>query len=413
MQIIYRPVQEIVPYAKNPRKNDDAVDKVIESIKEFGFRNPLILDSSGVVIAGHTRLKAAIKLGMSEVPCIMADDLTPEKVKAYRIADNKSAEYSKWDFEALAAELDDLQKAGYDLSLTAFAQDELDDILDSLEPEKPVEDDGFDEEINPEEIPFTHSGDIWLLNGHRVMCGDSTKPDAVVALMNGQRADMSLTDPPYNVAYEGKTAEKKTIQNDDMSEEEFYSFLLSAHKNMYENMKDGAALYVFHSDSEGLNFRRAFAEAGFKLTQCCIWEKNSMVLGRQDYQWQHEPVLYGWKPTGSHQWYSDRCQTTIWHFDKPLRSEDHPTMKPIPLVAYPIQNSSRPGNLILDLFGGSGSTLMACEQTGRKCYMMEIDPLYCDVIVRRYIKATTDKKVQLIRDGTTLEFESISEQFRL
>ena len=413
MQIIYKPVQEIVPYAKNPRKNDDAVDKVIESIKEFGFRNPLILDSSGVVIAGHTRLKAAIKLGMSEVPCIMADDLTPEKVKAYRIADNKSAEYSKWDFEALAAELDDLQKAGYDLSLTAFAQDELDDILDSLEPEKPVEDDGFDEEIDPEEIPFTHSGDIWLLDGHRVMCGDSTKPDAVGALMNGQRADMSLTDPPYNVAYEGKTAGKKTIQNDDMSEEEFYSFLLSAHKNMYENMKDGAALYVFHSDSEGLNFRRAFAEAGFKLTQCCVWEKNSMVLGRQDYQWQHEPVLYGWKPTGSHQWYSDRCQTTIWHFDKPLRSEDHPTMKPIPLVAYPIQNSSRPGDLILDLFGGSGSTLMACEQSGRKCYMMEIDPLYCDVIVRRYIKATTDKKIQLIRDGTTLEFESISEQFRL
>lgn len=413
MQIIYKPVQEIVPYAKNPRKNDDAVDKVIESIKEFGFRNPLILDSSGVVIAGHTRLKAAIKLGMSEVPCIMVDDLTPEKVKAYRIADNKSAEYSKWDFEALAAELDDLQKAGYDLRLTAFAQDELDDILDSLEPEKPVEDDGFDEEIDPEEIPFTHSGDIWLLDGHRVMCGDSTKPDAVGALMNGQRADMSLTDPPYNVAYEGKTAEKKTIQNDDMSEEEFYSFLLSAHKNMYENMKDGAALYVFHSDSEGLNFRRAFAEAGFKLTQCCIWEKNSMVLGRQDYQWQHEPVLYGWKPTGSHQWYSDRCQTTIWHFDKPLRSEDHPTMKPIPLVAYPIQNSSRSGDLILDLFGGSGSTLMACEQTDRKCYMMEIDPLYCDVIVRRYIKATTDKKIQLIRDGTTLEFESISEQFRL
>ena len=413
MQIIYKPVQEIVPYAKNPRKNDDAVDKVIESIKEFGFRNPLILDSSGVVIAGHTRLKAAIKLGMSEVPCIMVDDLTPEKVKAYRIADNKSAEYSKWDFEALAAELDDLQKAGYDLRLTAFAQDELDDILDSLEPEKPVEDDGFDEEIDPEEIPFTHSGDIWLLDGHRVMCGDSTKPDAVGALMNGQRADMSLTDPPYNVAYEGKTAEKKTIQNDDMSEEEFYSFLLSAHKNMYENMKDGAALYVFHSDSEGLNFRRAFAEAGFKLTQCCIWEKNSMVLGRQDYQWQHEPVLYGWKPTGSHQWYSDRCQTTIWHFDKPLRSEDHPTMKPIPLVAYPIQNSSRSGDLILDLFGGSGSTLMACEQTDRKCYMMEIDPLYCDVIVRRYIKATTDKKIQLIRDGTTLEFESISEQCRL
>ena len=413
MQITYKPIEEIVPYAKNPRINDDAVDKVIESIKEFGFRNPLILDSSGVVIAGHTRLKAAIKLGMSEVPCIMADDLTPEKVRAYRIADNKTTEYSKWDFEALATELDDLQKAGYDLSLTAFAQDELDDILNLLEPEKLVEDDGFDEEINPKEIPFTHSGDIWLLDGHRVMCGDSTKPEDIGTLMNGQRADMSVTDPPYNVAYEGKTAEKKTIQNDDMSEEEFYSFLLSAHKNMYENMKDGAAIYVFHSDSEGLNFRRAFAKAGFKLTQCCIWEKNSMVLGRQDYQWQHEPVLYGWKPTGSHQWYSDRCQTTIWHFDKPLSSAEHPTMKPIPLVAYPIQNSSKKGDLILDLFGGSGSTLLACEQTNRKCYMMEIDPLYCDVIVRRYMKATTDKKIQLIRDGTTLKFESISGQFRL
>lgn len=411
MQIIYKPIKEVIPYANNPRINDDAIDKVVDSIKEFGFRNPLILDSSGVIIAGHTRLKAAVKLGMSEVPCIMADDLTPEKVRAYRIADNKSAEYSKWDFEALAAELNDLQKAGYDLSLTAFDQNELDDILDSLEPEKPIEDDGFDEKINPEEIPFTHSGDIWLLNGHRVMCGDSTKTEDVSTLMNGQLADMSVTDPPYNVAYEGKTAEKKTIRNDDMSEEEFYNFLLSAHKNMYENMKDGAALYVFHSDSEGLNFRKAFVKAGFKLTQCCIWEKNSMVLGRQDYQWQHEPVLYGWKPTGSHQWHSDRCQTTIWHFDKPLRSEDHPTMKPIPLIAYPIQNSSAKGDLILDLFGGSGSTMIACEQTGRICFMMELEPIYCDVIVRRYFKATNDKKIKLIRDGTTLEFEAISEQF--
>jgi DNA modification methylase len=411
MQIIYKPIKEVIPYANNPRINDDAIDKVVDSIKEFGFRNPLILDSSGVIIAGHTRLKAAVKLGMSEVPCIMADDLTPEKVRAYRIADNKSAEYSKWDFEALAAELNDLQKAGYDLSLTAFDQNELDDILDSLEPEKPIEDDGFDEKINPEEIPFTHSGDIWLLNGHRVMCGDSTKTEDVSTLMNGQLADMSVTDPPYNVAYEGKTAEKKTIRNDDMSEEEFYNFLLSAHKNMYENMKDGAALYVFHSDSEGLNFRKAFVKAGFKLTQCCIWEKNSMVLGRQDYQWQHEPVLYGWKPTDSHQWHSDRCQTTIWHFDKPLRSEDHPTMKPIPLIAYPIQNSSAKGDLILDLFGGSGSTMIACEQTGRICFMMELEPIYCDVIVRRYFKATNDKKIKLIRDGTTLEFEAISEQF--
>jgi DNA modification methylase len=413
MQIIYKPIKDVIPYANNPRINDDAVDKVVGSIKEFGFRNPLILDSSGVIIAGHTRLKAAIILGMSEVPCIMAEDLAPEKVKALRITDNKTAEYSKWDFEALAAELDDLQKVGYDLNLTAFAQDELDSILDSLEPEKSAEDDGFDEEINPEEVPFTHSGDIWLMNGHRVMCGDSTKADDVSTLMDGQRADMAVTDPPYNVAYEGKTADKKTIQNDNMNEEDFYNFLLSAHKNMYANLKDGAALYVFHADSEGLNFRRAFVESGFKLTQCCIWVKNSMILGRQDYQWQHEPVLYGWKPTAAHRWHGDRCQTTIWHFDKPQRSAEHPTMKPIPLIAYPIQNSSKKNDLVLDLFGGSGSSLIACEQTGRKCFSMEIDPLYCDVIVRRYIKAENENKIQLIRDGTVTEFESISEQFRL
>lgn len=413
MQIIYKPINDVIPYEHNPRNNDDAVEKVVESIKEFGFRNPIILDNTGTIIAGHTRLKAALKLGMIEVPCIMVEDLTPEKVKALRIADNKSAEYSKWDFEALAAELDDLRKTGYDLSLTAFAQDELDNILDSLEPEKSAEDDGFDEEINPEEIPFTHSGDIWLLNDHRVMCGDSTKADDVSVLMDGQRADMAVTDPPYNVAYEGKTADKKTIQNDDMSDEDFYKFLLSAHKNMYANLKDGAALYVFHADSEGLNFRRAFIESGFKLAQCCIWVKNSMVLGRQDYQWQHEPVLYGWKPTAAHRWHSDRCQTTIWHFDKPQRSAEHPTMKPIPLIAYPIQNSSKKNDLILDLFGGSGSTLIACEQIGRKCFTMEIDPLYCDVIIRRYIKATNNNKVQIFRDGTVMEFESISEQFRL
>ncbi|HEX2986082.1 MAG TPA: DNA modification methylase [Caproiciproducens sp.] len=412
MQIIYKPVKEIIPYANNPRINDDAVDKVVESVKEFGFRNPLILDSSGVIIAGHTRLKAAAKLGMTEVPCIMADDLTPEKVKAYRIADNKSAEYSKWDFEALAAELDDLQKAGYDLSLTAFGQDELDKILDSLEPEKPAEDDGFDENINPEEAAYTHSGDIWLMGNHRLFCADSTHEDDVAKLMDGKQADLALTDPPYNVDYEGKAAEKKTIQNDNMSEDDFYEFLLKAHKNMYSSLKDGAALYVFHADSEGLNFRRAFTDAGFKLAQCCVWEKNSMVLGRQDYQWQHEPVLYGWKPTGPHKWHSDRCQTTIWKFDRPPRSTEHPTMKPIPLVAYPIQNSSKKGDLILDLFGGSGSTLMACEQTGRICYMMEIEPLFCDVIVRRYFKATGDNKITLIRDGNTQDFNSFSKQFR-
>lgn len=413
MQVIYKPINSIIPYDKNPRINDDAIEKVVQSINEFGFRVPIILDSAGIIIAGHTRYKAASILKMDEVPCIEIGDLTPEQIQAFRIADNKTAEYSKWDFEVLANELDNLQKAGYDLSFTAFAQDEINDILDTLEPEHPLEDDGFDEEINPDEIPFTIAGDIWLLYGHRVMCGDSTNEADVSALMAGQQADMSVTDPPYNVAYEGKTAEKMTIQNDNLSEEEFYEFLLKAHKNMYANLKDGGALYVFHADSEGLNFRKAFTESGFKLAQCCIWVKNSLILGRQDYQWQHEPVLYGWKPTAGHNWYGDRSQTTIWNFDKPLRNDEHPTMKPIPLIAYPIQNSSKKGQLILDLFGGSGSTLIACEQTQRRCNMMEIDPLYCDVIVRRYIKATSNKTIQLFRDGTMIDFDTISEQFRL
>jgi ParB-like chromosome segregation protein Spo0J len=262
MEIIYKPISKIQPYARNPRLNEDAVDKVAASIREFGFRNPLILDASGVVIAGHTRLKAAEKIGMTKVPCITADDLTPEKVKAFRIVDNKSAEYSKWDFEALAAELEDLQSAGYDLSMTAFDQKELDELLDSLEPERPAEDDGFEEEIDPEETAFTHSGDLWLLGGHRLLCGDSTRAEDVAVLMAGRQADLGVTDPPYNVGYEGKTAEKKTIQNDSMSEDDFYEFLLKAHQNLFENLKDGAALYVFHSDSEGLNFRRACTESG-------------------------------------------------------------------------------------------------------------------------------------------------------
>lgn len=413
LTIIYREIGTINPYSNNPRHNDDAVEKVVDSINEFGFRNPIIIDANGTIIAGHTRYKAAIKLGFAEVPCITADDLTPEQVKAYRITDNKSAEYAQWDFEALAQELEELQATGFNLALTSFGQEELDDILNGLEDGAGVEDDDFDEVIDPTEDAFTKLGDIWVIGGHRVMCGDSTQVGEVARLMDGAKADLAVTDPPYNVQYEGKTADRLTIQNDNMENADFFEFLLSAHKNIYSNLKDGASIYVFHSDSEGHNFRRAFIEAGFKLAQCCIWVKNSMVMGRQDYQWQHEPVLYGWKPTAKHHWNADRCQTTLWNFDRPTRSLEHPTMKPIPLIAYPIQNSSRKRNLVLDLFGGSGTTLIACEKTGRTCYTMEIEPLYCDVIVRRFIKTTNNADIRLMRDGDVVAFNTISNQFRL
>lgn len=413
MIIVQKPISEITPYKNNPRNNDAAVEPVVASIREFGFRVPVITDADGIIIAGHTRYKAALELGLLEVPCIEADDLTPEQIKAFRIADNKSAEYAKWDFEALAAEMDDLQKVGYDLTMTAFAQDAIDDILASLEPDSDIEDDGFDEDIDPDKAPYSQPGDIWLLNNHRVMCGDSTDGNAVAVLMGGVTADMCLTDPPYNVAYVGKTADKLTLQNDDMGDAEYYSFLLATHKNIYASTKDGAPVYVFHADSEGENVRRAFREAGLKLAQCCIWVKNTMVMGRQDYQWQHEPVLYGWKPTGPHKWRSDRSQTTIWNFDRPVRSTDHPTMKPIPLMAYPIQNSSRKGDVVLDLFGGSGSTLIACEKSDRTCYTMDTEPRYCDLIVRRFLHNTDDANIQLIRDGEVIDFNSISNQFNI
>jgi len=412
MKIIQKRISKITPYENNPRNNDAAVEPVAASIKEFGFRVPILIDADGVIIAGHTRYKAAILLNMDEVPCIQADDLTPEQIKAFRIADNKTAEYAAWDFDALAAELDALQQIGYDLTLTGFAQDALDDILATLEPAKEAKDDGFEGDIDPEESPYSQPGDIWMLNSHRLMCGDSTCADTVAVLMHGSLADMCLTDPPYNVDYEGKTADKLTIKNDNMPQEQYYEFLLSVHRNIYASIKDGAAVYVFHADSEGETVRRAYRESGLKLAQCCIWAKNTMVMGRQDYQWQHEPVLYGWKPTGAHKWYSDRSQTTIWNFDRPVRSAEHPTMKPIPLMAYPIQNSSPKGGIVLDLFGGSGSTLIACDQVGRLCYTMDDDPRYCDLMVRRFLYNVEGGKIQLLRNGTTMDFETISTEFR-
>lgn len=409
MTIINKSTNSLIPYINNPRKNDAAVDKVAASIKEFGFKVPIIIDSDNVIVAGHTRLLAAKKLGLESVPCVVADDLSPAQIKAYRIADNKTAEFAEWDDELLKIELEALEELDFNLDLTGFDKSEIEKLLANADGSGPEEDD-FDSDKALEEIktPITQAGDIWLLGRHRLICGDSTSPEDVAKLMDGKQADLILTDPPYNVDYQGGTKDKLKIQNDKMQDDKFLLFLVSAFKNMYEFSKKGAAIYVFHADSEGYNFRAAFKQAGYQLRQCLIWVKNSLVIGKQDYQWQHEPVLYGWKDGASHAWYSDRKQTTVIKYDKPHKNADHPTMKPVGLCGYFISNSSKEGDIVLDLFGGSGSTMIACEQTGRTCYISEIDPKYCDVIVKRFIEqAGSSESVFLSRCGTCMQFADI------
>jgi len=390
-------IEELVPYSKNARHNEKAVDKVASSIKEFGFKNPIIIDANNEIIAGHTRLLAAKKLGIIEVPTIMAEDLSPEQVRAFRIADNKTGEYAEWDFELLAQELEELNKEGYSLDLTGFDFSEAEKLMDEFKQET---EENMEEETvpAPPENPITKRGDIWLLGKHRLMCGDSTIASDMERLMDEKKANLIVTDPPYNVDYTGKTKDALKIENDKMDNHSFYNFLHDAFTRLYEVAEDGAGIYMFHADSEGLNFRKAFIEAGFKLAQCCIWAKQTMVMGRQDYHWQHEPVLYGWKPTAGHYWNSDRKQTTLWHFDRPFRNEFHPTMKPVALICYPIKNSSKIGDLVLDSFGGSGSTLMACIETDRICYTMELEEKYADVVVNRYIDKMGSEDVYLMRD---------------
>ena len=404
MQIEMMKVNDLIPYAKNARHNEKAVDKVASSIKEFGFKNPIIVDEKNEIIAGHTRLLAAKKLGITEVPTIKVDDLTPEQVKAFRIADNKTAEIAEWDFDLLAQELEELKLADYNLELTGFDFSEAEQLLDSLKDEnEQVEEDNF--EIEVPENPISQKGDIWMLGKHRLMCGDSTDQANVEKLMHGKKANLIVTDPPYNVDYTGKTKDALKIENDKMDNNQFNQFLLDSYTRMYEVADDGASIYVFHADSEGLNFRKALIDARFKLAQCCIWAKQVMVMGRQDYHWMHEPVLYGWKPTAAHYWNSDRKQTTLWHFDRPFRNEHHPTMKPIPLIVYPIKNSSKIGDLVFDPFGGSGSTLIACQETDRICYTMELDEKYADVIVNRYIEYVSgNEDVYLIRNGKKIPY---------
>lgn len=373
---------DIKPYEKNPRKNDEAVKYVAESIREFGFKVPIVIDDDHVIVAGHTRWKAAKKLGLEEVPCVIADDLTEEQIKAFRLADNKVAEKAEWDFDLLSVELENI----VDLDMTAFG------FEDVLEEEEATED---DYELELPEEPKSKRGDIYQLGRHRLMCGDSTLFDNVEELMGGQLADMLLTDPPYNVDYEGKTKDKLKIENDKMENDSFRQFLFDAFSNADMCMKPGAVFYIWHADSEGYNFRGACYDTGWMVKQCLIWNKNSMVMGRQDYQWKHEPCLYGWKGGASHLWASDRKQTTVIDFNRPTRNDLHPTMKPIGLFDYQIKNNTKGGDIVLDLFGGSGTSIMACEQNGRVCYTMEFDPRYVDAIIDRWEQYTGEKAVLL------------------
>lgn len=429
MRVEMKGVLELIPYVNNPRKNDKAVDKVAESIKQFGFKVPIIVDKNMTIVTGHTRLKAAIKLGLEEVPVIVADDLTPDQVKAFRLADNKVAEYAEWDFEALALELKDIEidMGVFDFETPVNAEDLTED---DFEPELP-------------KTPKAKLGDIYKLGRHRLMCGDSTRVEDVEALMDMDLADMICTDPPYNVNYgaKGELYEKKggydtgfkdrKILNDHMEDSQFLAFLTDSFTAGNTVLKPGGAFYIWHSESESYNFRQACLNVGWQVRQCLIWNKNALVLGRQDYQWKHEPCLYGWKDGAAHYFIDDRSYTTVLENqeidinklklaeakellrellgpkvpatvideNKPTRSAEHPTMKPVKLIGRLINNSTRPGEIVLDLFGGSGSTLIAAEQLNRRCFIMELDPKYVDVIIDRYEALTGDKAEKINREG--------------
>lgn len=401
MQLV--PIEKLVPYVNNARTHSpEQINKLRSSLREFGFINPVIIDRDYGVIAGHGRILAAKEEGIKDIPCVFADHLTEAQKKAYIIADNRMAMDAGWDEELLRVEIEALQAEAFDLSLTGFDEKELADLFQE---DSEVEDDDFDVDGELKEPAVTQMGDVWTLGRHRLVCGDSTKEETYEVLMQGQKANLVLTDPPYNVNYEGAAGK---IKNDNMAGDKFYQFLLDAFTNMEKVMANDASIYVFHADTEGLNFRKAFADAGFYLSGCCIWMKPSLVLGRSPYQWQHEPCLYGWKKKGKHQWYADRKQTTIWSFEKTKKNTDHPTMKPIPLLAYPIKNSTMSNTLVLDPFGGSGSTLIACEQTDRSCFTIELDEKFCDVIVKRYIEQVgSADEVSVLRDGKTYSYAEL------
>ncbi|TCL60562.1 site-specific DNA-methyltransferase (adenine-specific) [Kineothrix alysoides] len=401
-------ISDLNPADYNPRKKLKSGDREYESIKksieEFGFADPVVVNSDMTIIGGHQRMTVASDLGYTEVPCAIVDvDKTQEK--ALNIALNKIT--GEWNKELLADLIKELQEVDFDMGKTGFEPPEIEQLFNSVHDKKVTEND-FDMDAELAKPNVAEAGDVWLLGKHRVICGDSILPETYERLMEGSKANMVLTDPPYNVNVE-ETAGK--IKNDNMADEDFYKFLFAAFVNMEQSMEADASIYVFHADTQGLNFRKAFTNAGFYLSGCCIWKKNALVLGRSPYQWQHEPCLFGWKKDGRHQWYSDRKQTTIWEYDRPKSSKEHPTMKPIALMAYPIQNSCMSNCIVLDPFLGSGSTLIACEQTGRICYGIELDEKFVDVIVNRYIEQKgSAEDVFVIRNNMKISYQNIGKE---
>lgn len=403
LEVTYRKVEDLIPYARNARTHsDEQVARIASSIKEFGWTNPIIIDGENGIVAGHGRTLAARKLGLEEVPCIELKNLTETQKRAYILADNRLALDAGWDNEMLALELGDLKDAGVDLELTGFSDEELDELLAT-----PTEsaDGDEDEAPEPQEDPVSKRGDVWILGAHRVMCGDSCSADDISKLFGNTgggtpTVSLYLTDPPYNVAYEGGTKDALTIQNDNMEDGQFRQFLVDAFSMADTVMQPGAVFYIWHADSEGFNFRGACRDVGWPVRECLIWAKNMFVMGRQDYQWRHEPCLYGWKEGAAHKWYSDRSQSTVLEFDKPTRNGVHPTMKPVELFRYLIENSSKKGDVVFDSFGGSGTTLIASEETGRVARLMELDPRYVDVIVKRW-QEMTGKEATLEETGAT------------
>ncbi|APM39885.1 site-specific DNA-methyltransferase [Clostridium kluyveri] len=398
-------IDELISYVNNARTHSkEQITKIRSSLREFGFVNPVLIDKDKNIISGHGRILAAKEEGIKEIPCVLVEHLTEAQKKAYILADNKLALDAGWDNEILALEIEALKDLDFDISLTGFDAAEIDDLFSNVH-DKEIKEDDFDIDSELKEPAISKQGDVWLLGKHRLVCGDSTKAETYEVLMEGKKANLVVTDLPYNVNYQGVAGK---IKNDNMGDKEFFEFLLKAFKNMYDNMADGAPIYVFHADRETVNFRTSFKEAGFFCHQTCIWVKNAPVLGRSDYVYMHEPIIYGWKPTLGHKWYSDRRQKTVWNFDRPTKSELHPTMKPLNLIAYPIKNSSISNCIILDPFAGSFSTGIACEQTDRICYAVELEEKFVDVAVKRYIEQVgTDKGVFLIRDGVKIGYKDV------
>ena len=399
-------IDRLIPYARNARTHSkEQILQLRSSLREFGFVNPIIVDKDLNIIAGHGRVLAAKAEGISEVPCVFAEHLTDAQKRAYILADNRLALNAGWDEELLALEFGELKDLGFNLELTGFGLDEIEKLFAADGEE--VKDDDFDLTAALEQAAFVLPGDVWTLGRHRLICGDATDADTVKKLMGGRKANLVLTDPPYNVGFESASGLK--IKNDSQKSEQFYNFLLAAFHSIANNMESGGSAYIFHADTEGENFRRAFREAGFHLSGTCIWVKDSFVMGRSPYQWQHEPILYGWLKTGAHKWYAGRSEATIWNFAKPKKNSDHPTSKPLDLLAYPIKNSSQANGIVLDTFGGSGSTLIACEQADRICNMLELDEKYASVILRRYaeFKQNGGEDITCERGGEVLRYADL------